>query len=355
MRTWKNLYGFFISEENIRLAITKASVGKRHRKQVKVYIEHPDEHIQEIIDYANDFYNEPHVAHTINERGRGKARDIVVPSFREQIVHHMIVNTFKPVMLKGMYEHSYGSIPGRGVHLAKSRIERWLHKDRKNTKYFLKMDIRHFFASIPHDKLKALISKYVKDDKVAEVARRIVDVIPRGLPLGFYTSQWFANWYLQGLDHFIKEQLQAKYYVRYMDDMVVFGASKRKLHKMVPQIKDYLETLGLELKPDWFVARFVHDETGREYGRDLDFMGFRFYRQRTTLRRGIMYRATRVARSIKKKQTIFNAHRFMSYLGWFSHSDTYNVYCKWIKPFVNVRRIKLQIGRYDRRRKHAVV
>jgi len=348
LKTYKNLYQKFITEDNIRLAIKKASIGKRKRKQVLPFIEHTDEHIKEIIDYANNFYNEPHVSHVINERGRGKAREIVVPTFREQIVHHMVVRTLEPIMMKGMYEHSYGSIPGRGIHLAKKRAEKWLRKDRKNTKYFLKMDIRHFFASIPHDKLKTMIGKSVKDERLIKVISTIIDVIPQGLPLGFYTSQWFANWYLQSLDHFIKEQMKAEYYIRYMDDMVVFGASKRKLHKMIPQIQEYLAGLGLELKPDWFVARFVYEDEGKEYGRDLDFMGFRFYRERTTLRRSIMLRTTRLAKRMKR--TISNAHRFMSYLGWFDHSDTYNVYLKWIKPFVVVHSIKAQIGRYDRRR-----
>lgn len=348
MRTYRNLYNEFISKENISLAIKKASVGKRSRKQVVQYLEHIEESIPEIIGYANDFYNEPHSPHVINERGRGKVRTIVVPTFREQIIHHMVVNTLRPVMMKGMYEHSYGSIPGRGIHLAKKRIEKWVRKDWKNTRYFLKMDIRHFFASIPNDKMKAYIAKYVKDEKVLEVACRIVDVLPQGLPLGFYTSQWFANWYLQPLDHYIKEQLHAVYYVRYMDDMVVFGPNKRKLHKMARAIGEYLNTLGLELKPSWCVARFVYEKRGREYGRDLDFMGFRFFRNRTTLRRSIMLRATRLAR--RYNGSVRNARRFMSYLGWFTHSDTYNVFVKWVKPFVNVRRMKLHISNYERRR-----
>ena len=347
MRTYRNLYGFYCSEENIRLAIKKASVGKRDRKQVRLYTEHVDEHIHEITEYAGAFYNEPHTPHRINERGRGKARDIVVPTFREQIIHHMVVNTLKPIMMKGMYEHSYGSIPCRGIHLAKKRIEKWLHRDFAGTKYFLKMDIRHFFASIPHDRLKELVHKHVVDKRFTDVVDTIIDVLPYGLPLGFYTSQWFANWYLQGLDHYIKEQLHVVHYVRYMDDMVVFGPNKRKLHRMVPAIRNFLAGLGLELKDDWIVARFVYEKDGLEYGRFLDFMGFRFYRQRTVLRRSIMLRATRLARHMNG--LLLNARRMMSYLGWFTHSDTYNVFTSRVRPYVSIRRLRLQIRRHDRR------
>lgn len=353
MRTYKNLYEQFISEENIRLAITNASKGKRDRRQVKPYLTDTERLIPEIVRYVENFRNEPHTPHTINERGRGKVREIVVPTFKEQIVHHMVVNTLKPIMMRGMYEHSYGSIPYRGVHLAKRRIESWLSRDRRNTKYFLKMDIRHFFASIPNPRMKEWVGRYVKDDRLMKVISELVDVLPQGLPLGFYTSQWLANWYLQPLDHYIKEKLGAVHYVRYMDDMVVFGSSKRKLHRMAGEIGEYLKTLGLELKPSWCVARFVYEKDGRERGRDLDFMGFRFYRQRTVLRRCIMYRATRLARHMKG--LLLNARRFMSYLGWFTHSDTYNVFCKWIRPFVNVRRLKKQIGRFDQRRNYEVV
>lgn len=353
MRSYKHLYEDFISKENIWVAIHNASKGKRDRRQVMPYINDVEGSVPSVVDYVEHFENAPHVMHRINERGRGKERDIVVPTFKEQIVHHMVVNTLRPVMMRGMYDHSYGSIPCRGIHLAKKRIEKWLSKDRKNAKYFLKMDIHHFFASIPHDRLKAFIGRYVRDEKVFSIVCKIIDVLPQGLPLGFYTSQWFANWYLQPLDHFIKERLHAKYYVRYMDDMVVFGSNKRKLHRMRVAIEEYLATLGLELNPSWFVARFVYTKDGKEYGRDLDFMGFRFFRTRTTLRRTIMLRATRLAR--RMNGSILDAHRFMSYIGWFTHSDTYNVFCKWIRPYLSVRRLRLQIGRADRRSRYAVV
>ncbi len=131
--------------------------------------------------------------------------------------------------------------------------------DPKNCKYVLKMDIRHFFDSIPHDRLKAKLKKTVHDEKMLELLFRIIDVTEVGIPLGFYTSQWLSNWYLQGLDHFIKEQLCAVHYMRYMDDMVIFGSNKRVLHRMRQAISDYLEMeLGLELKANWQVFRFSY-------------------------------------------------------------------------------------------------
>lgn len=125
---------------------------------------------------------------------------------------------------------------------------------RKNCKYVLKMDIRHFFDTVPHDKLKAKLRKTIHDEKMLDLLFRIIDVTDVGIPLGFYTSQWLSNWYLQGLDHYIKERLGAVHYMRYMDDMVIFGSNKKVLHRTRQAISDYLENeLGLSLKDNWQV------------------------------------------------------------------------------------------------------
>lgn len=85
-------------------------------------------------------------------------------------------------------------------------------------------------------------------------------------------------------------------------------------------------------------------------GRDLDFMGFRFYRNRTILRKSIMYKATRKARKISKKEkaTILDARQMLSYLGWIDCTDTYLMYRKWIKPCINFQQLKRKVSRYDK-------
>jgi len=337
----------FLSDGNIKAAIMNASKGKRSRASVRPLVQDPDAWLPVVRDYALHFKNNNHVPKTINDNGHGKQRTIIVPAFMEQIVHHMLVNMLKPVIMRGMYEHSYGSVPGRGIHLAKRRIEKWLHNDQRGTKYFLKMDIYHFFASVPNERLKIRVARNVKDPDFLRVLFEVIDV-QRGLPLGFYTSQWLANFYLQDLDHFIVEKLHARHYVRYMDDMVIFGPNKRELHRIRKKIEVFLNRLGLRLKENWCVARFVYERDGKEFGRDLDFMGFRFYRTRTVLRKSIMLRATRLAHNMRG--TVRNARRFMSYLGWFSHSDTYNVFRRWVAPCLNVRKLKYKISRAEERR-----
>lgn len=347
MRTYKNLWDDFISDKNIDLAIKNASRGKRERRSVKRRLENPN-FKEEIREYAQNFKNRKHKPKEIYDGIQRKKRYIIVPSFDEQVIHHMVVNVLQPIFLHGMYEHSYGSIPKRGAHKGKKAIAKWIRHDGKNCKYVLKMDIRKYFDSIPHDIYLAKLRRIIKDEHFMQVLEEITDVIPQGLPLGFYTSQWTANWYLQELDHYIKNNLRAKHYMRYMDDMVIFGANKKRLHKMREQISIYLtEHLGLTMKGNWQVYRFNY---GNKY-RFLDFMGFRFYRTRVTLRRSILLKATRKARRIHDadKITIYAARQMLSYLGWIKHTDTYGYYIREIKPLVNYQQLKRRLSNYDRR------
>ena len=245
MKSYKGLFDTLISDNNIKLAIHNASKGKHDRFIVQKIYENQDEYITKFRKMCKNYHNHAHMPKEIYDGITRKKRTILVPTIYEQVIHHMIVNVLKPIFMKSMYEHSYGSIPGRGSHLAKKRIERWIYKDTKNTKYCLKMDVRKYFESIPHYILKSKLSKMIADENFLKIVDTIIDVQEVGIPLGFYTSQWFANFYLTCIDHYIKEQLCAKYYVRYMDDMVILGGNKRQLHRMRIEIETYLkENLG---------------------------------------------------------------------------------------------------------------
>lgn len=185
----------------------------------------------------------------------GKRRSIIRPSRREQVLHHMIINILSPIFLRPMYNHVHAAILGRGCLSGKKTLEKWIKRDYKGTKYYLKMDIRKYFESVPHEILKAKLAKIIKDKRFLTLVNNTIDIkcngkyLNKGIPLGFYTSQWYANFYLTGLDHYIKEKLHAPYYMRYMDDMVILGGNKRKLIKIQQAIAEYLkENLGLTMK-----------------------------------------------------------------------------------------------------------
>lgn len=352
MKSYNHLYDVCISESNRKEALKFAKHSKRIRKIMKHRHMSDEAVIEQSYDWIVQYENAEHTPVYIYDGISRKERVIIVPTMEELIVQHNVVNALKPMFCRGMYEHTYASLPGRGAHKGKQVIEKWIRIDSKNCKYVLKMDIRHFFDSVPHDILKAKLRKSIHDEKMLDLLFRIIDVTEVGIPLGFYTSQWLSNWYLQGLDHYIKEKLAAAHYMRYMDDMVVFGSNKKVLHRMRQAIADYLvDELGLELKDNWQVFRFSYiDADGEERGRDLDFMGFRFFRNRTILRKSIMYKATRKARKLSKKEkpTIYDARQMLSYLGWIDCTDTYRMYHKWIKPYISFQRLKRKVSQYDK-------
>lgn len=357
MKSYNHLYENLISEKNRWEAVRSAKHSARIRKRIKEMGVTDEELIRTSWKWIANFHNSKHKPISIIDGSSQKERIIIVPTVRELIVQHALVNVLKPMFTRGAYEHSYASLPGKGAHAGKKVIEKWIRNDGKNCKYCLKMDIRHFFDSIPHDILKARLVKTIHDKKVLNILLEIIDVTDKGIPLGFYTSQWLSNWYLTPLDHYIKQELKAKYYIRYMDDMVIFGSNKRKLHQTQKEIDKYLrDNLGLELKDNWQVFRFSYIKNGKECGRDLDFMGFRFHRNRTVMRKSIMLRASRKAKKLSKKEkpSLFESRQMLSYLGWINATDTYGFYMKYIKPYVNFQQIKRRISRVARRKNNGM-
>ena len=355
MKSYNNLWDSFISEDNLDMAIRNSSKGGKKKKRRDVRkalsdIETFKKHIRYMINNYKPVHHKPKQIYDGVSR---KKRTIIVPTYEEQVIQHMLVNVLKPMFLQGIYEYAYGSVPGRGSHDGKKAIEKWIRTDPKNCKYILKLDIKKYFESIPHDILKTKLAKYIKDKKVRELLFAVIDSVPNnvGLPLGFYTSQWLAMWYLKDFDHFVKEYCYAPHYIRYMDDMVIMGSNKRKLWKTYDDIIHYIETLGLQLNNRCQLFRFVYTVNGKDHGRDIDFMGFRFFRNRTIMRRCTYYKMLRKARRIgaKQKPSIFELKQMMSYLGYIKSTDVYMVYLKYIKPFFDVKKAKRRISNYDRR------
>lgn len=214
--------------------------------------------------------------------------------------------------------------------------------------------MKKFFQSVNTRMLKRKLAKVIHDSDFLFLIYTIVESGGDGLPIGFYISQWFANWILTPLDHYIKERLKVKYYVRYMDNMILFGANKKQLHYVVQQIRIFLSGMGLKLKENWQVYKMAYTKMVRgikkEIGRPLDFMGFVFRRDRITIRRSIYYRIMRTAKRIGKKEkpTVYDCRKMLSYMGWITHTDCYNSYLKHVKPNIEVKRMKRYVSKVDK-------
>lgn len=364
MKSYNHLYEKVYDRKNLAKALENSAKGKKNKKKSKEVnwcLEHSDKVVEELHDLlVNETYQfRRHKPQIINDGISRKERCIIKPDYKEeQILHHAVIQVLSPIIMKSMDAHCCGSVPGRGGTHGKKYLNKFIRKHPKHCKYCLKLDIKHFFQSVSHEKLKLLIRRKIHDERMCRLLFAIInnyeDTPGKGIPIGYYTSQWFANWYLEGLDHYIKEVLQAKCMVRYMDDIVIFGSNKRTLHKQKLLIEEYLkEKLDLELNHKWQVFRFDYcyiDRNGdiRTGGRFLDFLGYRFYRNRTTMRRSIMFKATRKAKRIKKP-TWYTASQMMSYLGRMKETDTDNVFQNYIKDNVNVKQLRKTISKHQRR------
>lgn len=359
MKTYKHLWEKLISRDNIIEAFKNAAKGSK-RKYVKdtinKYKDNPDKYVPIFQDYAENYENIPHKSLLIYDGISRKQRTIIVPTVREQILHHMIVNVLKPIIMKSLYEHAYGSIPNRGQVAGKIQLEKWLPCN-----YILKMDIKKYFESIDQQILYGKLCMIIKDDRFLVLLYKIITVVPTGLPVGFYTSQWLAQLNLVKLDYHIVIDLHAPHYIRYMDDMVVCCDDKETAHYLRREIDEYLNVqLHLTMKDNWQVFRFsyivyVQNEETRMVekcyrGRALDFMGYRFFYDKTILRKSIYIKACRKARHIVEEDRYdwYNASQFLSYTGWFKYTDTKTVY-EDIADFVDVQRLKKLVSDHSKK------
>lgn len=371
MKTYKNLIEKALSDEIIDEAFRVAIKRKRRRPDVNRIIKNYDVCKTKLKELLKNGNLKPliHKAVEINDGFKLKKRMIIQPYFSptkpEQWIQHIIVQVLKPIFTKGMYEFSCGSVPNRGVHYGKKYLEKYIKTNPKNIKYVLKLDIRHFYENIKTNLLKERFKKIIKDERFLEILFFVLDsnvgimkngkVFRPGLPIGFYTSQWFANWFLQPFDHYVKEVLKADFYMRYMDDIVIFGSNKKGLHKIFKEIEKYLSGLDLEIKDNWQIFLFDYiDKNGVRRGRFIDFMGFKFYRDKTTIRKTIFLRACRLARRLRKLEKIswYNSCRMLSYLGWFCPTNTYKSFKKYIEPNIKVSALKKIVSKHDRRNKN---
>ena len=324
------------------LAIANSSLGKRKQKRVKAILDNEEYYARKIQDMLlkKQYVPSPYAIKTVQDGSSGKIRTIYKPRFYpDQIIHWALMLQLQPIMMRGMYEYNCGSVPGRGTSYGQNTLRKWLDTDYKNTKYCLKMDVSKFYPSVDNDTLKEMFRRKIKDKDCLWLIDRIIDS-SQGLPIGNYTSQWFANFFLQGLDHYIKEKLGVKYYIRYVDDLVLLGSNKKKLHKAREAISDYLNNINLSLKGDWQVFKVN--------SRAIDFLGFRFYRNKTILRKRNALRIRRRMRKIQKKDVLTpkDACAVISYWGWIKRSDSYNFYHKYVRPIISVGYAKKVVSNY---------
>lgn len=347
MKRVGNIYEKIIQLGNIESAVMHAAKGKSKRKNVEKILDSPTYYAMQVQKMLKEhtYIPSPYVEMKILDGARKKERIIYKPQFYpDQCIHWALMLQIEKILFKSMYELSCASLKNRGILYGKRYLDRILVDDRKYTKYCLKLDVKKFYPSIDKTILKNKFRKKIKDRETLWLIDLIIDSADEGVPIGNYTSQWFANFYLTDLDHFIKEELKVKYYIRYMDDMVLFSNNKKELHKIKLAIDGFLSKEHLRLKENWQL--FKTDS------RPLDFLGYRFYRGYSTLRKSNFLRIKRRAKKISKKNELnfHDAASMLSYAGWLKHCDSFNYQQKYIKPYINYNKCKEVVSNESKKR-----
>lgn len=225
MKRENHLIARIADPDNLRLAFWKARKGKEGKIEVLCFRKSLDKNLlllrDELLSGNIDVGNYNYF--TIHDP---KERLICAATFRERVLHHAIMNVCHANFEKYQIFDSYASRMGKGTFAALERAKGFQQK----YKWFLKLDVRKYFDSIDHEKLKIMLVNMFKDKALLNVFNHIIDsyktATGKGLPIGNLTSQYFANHYLAFADHYLKEKLQATAYIRYMDDMVIWANNK---------------------------------------------------------------------------------------------------------------------------------
>ena len=285
MKRHGHLFEQLVSWPNLLRAAWQAARGKRHRDNV----------LQFQFDYELELLRlQRELTDRTYRPGPYRTFRIVVPKprtisaapFRDRVVHHALVNVLEPIFERRFIDDSYACRAGKGTHAALDRFQSFCRRHR----YVLQCDIQKFFPSIDHEILMQRISRVIKDPSVLWLCRLIVDhsnpqepvdgyfpgddlftVCERrhGLPIGNQTSQFFANAYLDPLDHFVKESLGCRAYVRYVDDFLLCADDSRKLADWREGIRAFL--MGLRLRLHRTKCQVFPSTQGTQ------FLGFRLF------------------------------------------------------------------------------
>lgn len=335
MKRVGNLFDKICNIENIRIADKNARKGKsKIKKHIRRHDRNAEKENNRLLNLlkSGKYKTSKYINQVIYEPKRRVISKL--PYYPDRIAQHAIMNVLKPIFISWFIKYTYANIQGRGIHSCLKDVQTVLRKHPEETKYCLKLDIKKYYPNINHDILKHVLANKIKDNKCLDLLYGIIDSFRNdsedkygegatGLPLGNFTSGYFANIYLMYFDRWCKDILKCKYYFRYADDIVILSDNKEFLANVYLKIKQYLnENLNLILKQNYQI--FPIDSRG------LDFVGYVLYHNNTRLRKSIKKRVVKLVR--KRDKNSISAFRFLSsfpsYFGWFKHCKSFHLLLK---------------------------
>lgn len=324
-KTIKNIYENVLSFESLLEAHLKARRGKREKKKVILFELRMEEELLDLEYQLKHGTYEPLPYHEFKIY-EPKERVIMASEYRDRVVQQWYVSNFiEPYFVPQFISTSYACIKERGMHKASRDVQLAMRKAKQkwNEYYILKMDITKYFQNIDKRVLWDILKRKMKDRKLLWLTRKILLSTEGmvGLPLGNYTSQMFANIYLNELDQYAKQKLRCKYYYRYMDDMIILAENKEMAKHYLKIIEEFLkERLKLTLNSK---TKIFKDSQG------VNFCGYQINENRMKIRHTSK---CRMKRKLKRYTRLLKSGKMelpeiqksiAGWLGYAKHADTY--------------------------------
>lgn len=336
MKRIKHLYEKIYDFDNLLQAYYMARKGKRYRDDVLIFTGRLEENLIELQNeliwktykvgrYREFFVKDP------------KKRLVMALPFRDRVIQCAIYRVLNPLLDKRYINTSYACRVGYGTHKSVSKAQCWLRKlsDTYDRVYVLKMDISKYFYRVNHNVLMSVLSRFIADRELLQLLEVIIRsetpfglnlkdhefsgerIDGIGMPIGNLTSQMFANLYLNEIDQYSKHQLRVRYYIRYMDDILILHHDKQSLWQYKNAINQFLE--------DHLYLSLNNKTCIRTIGQGVEFCGYRIWPYKIRMRKNTSLKMRRRLKHlvIKLKDGSlcwekFNAS-YQSYLGTTKH------------------------------------
>lgn len=320
MKRYDNLFDSVANFENVYMAYLSCKKGKSFKPEVMEISARAEMICSDLVRELQEGIYTPGKYYEFEARNEVKRRIIHAPLFRDRVVQHAIVGITEPLFERKFIFDSYANRKGKGNHRAVQRAQQFLRKSGQNV-YILQGDFAKYYDNVRHEFIRNEIRRTIKDERLLNIWDRIIDSyngdIDRGIPIGAPLSQLMANITLNPMDHFVKETLRAKYYIRLMDDFIIIDSSKERLKYYLQEIVWFTQTqLGQPLNRK---TRIFPAKTG------IDFGGYRIFTNKILPRKRNVKAAKRRFRTIMwLKRHGINARvepRKASFLGYMKHCN----------------------------------
>ncbi len=326
----RNIWNKELTYEKLMQAHINSRRGKGYRKDIILFNIKQEDYIKWLYDnLKNKTYK--HGGYTIFYITEPKLRKIEKSKYIDRVVHRWLVdNILKPYYVPRFINNTYACIERRGMHKACLDMQQIMQHCKRiwNNYYILKMDVSKYFKNIDKEILFKILKRSIEDENVLWLIKEILNSTPtiKSIPIGNYSSQMFANIYLNEIDQFIKQELHVIYYSRYMDDSIVIVKTKEEAITILNEIKKYLKCkLNLELNNKTQIFKS---------SQGINYCGYKINEYRLKIRdkgkRKLKSKIKELKHKIKRGNiTSKESQKYLcGYFGYIKIANTYNIRTK---------------------------